>query len=169
MIDEVQCQCLIRRKRAEWVTPIHILVTRIRNIELPPTLHGQCSVRFGIYEHDHLGGIQPYLLVAATPYEVPPELIATCIDATEPEPHHIQWFGLGRGRIDTPKKSYSINTTINLPHLRDLFSHYGDPEPGGAGNWLAARLLPRRWPAAVRLWSDPTLLVAYIQLFTRST
>lgn len=56
-----------------------------------------------------------------------------------------------------------VRTRMPKRLMRELFNEYGDPED--EGRWLAARLLPRRRPAAITL-SSSTHLILYVALFT---
>lgn len=60
------------------------------------------------------------------------------------------WRGPPKLNIDIASKCFS-----------PLWEEFG--EPGGRGQWLAARLMPRRVPAALR-WVDPTLFHLFFRL-----
>lgn len=164
---------------SRWGQPLSVTV-HSRGIPLPPptftrlaptaayTCQNRCEA--AILEHKLDTGVHPYLYLSVLltgEYAVPRHEAALyqCEPRTLVTP---RWFGPLRchTRWQPHKKSalFALTTHLTPEWLTACYDHYGAPDPGGGGHWLALRLLPRRRPCAVRL-PDPLTLQVFIPLF----
>lgn len=163
-IDEIQCHARLRRTTPGWTGSMQATVIIAKRMP-PPDIRTTAASRFGILEHDHPTlGLIPYLLLSLTSYVAPTPRHESCLRLLDPHTP-VLWFGSGNAHLAVNDGHFvSFKTVISTKDHDALFRHYGPPHPGGTANWLAARLLPRRWPAAVRYFHEPKLLMAYIPL-----